>query len=81
MNTTSTAADANRNFSSLLAKVRRGHTVTVTSHGQPVARMVPIGAGTTITSAARTALFTRLRRVRVQQVGRWTREDLYEESR
>lgn len=26
-----------------LAEVRSGHTVTVTDHGQPIARIVPIG--------------------------------------
>jgi prevent-host-death family protein len=26
-----------------LAEVRAGHTVTVTDHGQPVARIVPVG--------------------------------------
>jgi prevent-host-death family protein len=81
MHTSATAANANRNFSSLLAEVKRGRTVTITSHGQPVARMVPVGAGTSITSAARKALFSRLRGRRVQQVGPWTRDDLYEESR
>jgi prevent-host-death family protein len=26
-----------------LAEVRSGHTVTVTDHGQPIARIVPVG--------------------------------------
>lgn len=26
-----------------LAEVRAGHTVTVTDHGQPIARIVPVG--------------------------------------
>ncbi|GAA2184828.1 hypothetical protein GCM10009785_34280 [Brooklawnia cerclae] len=29
-----------------LASVRNGHTITVTDHGRPVARIVPIGAPT-----------------------------------
>ena len=36
------AADANRSFSSLLRCVREGHSVVVTSHGKPIARIVPI---------------------------------------
>ncbi len=81
MHTSATAANANRNFSGLLAEVKRGRTVTITSHGHPVARMVPVGAGTNVTNAARAALFARLRRGRLQQVGCWTRDDLYEELR
>lgn len=29
-----------------LAKVRDGHTITVTDHGRPVARIVPVGVPT-----------------------------------
>lgn len=36
-----TAAEANRNFSKLLRDVDRGETVVVTSHGTPVAELVP----------------------------------------
>lgn len=78
---TATAADANREFSALLARVKRGQSVTITSHGEPVARMVPVGAGATVTQAARVSLFTRLRGARVQTVGRWTRDELYEGDR
>lgn len=34
------AADANRQFSLLLRRVREGHSYVVTSHGKPVARLV-----------------------------------------
>ncbi|HWD81102.1 MAG TPA: type II toxin-antitoxin system prevent-host-death family antitoxin [Kribbella sp.] len=34
------------NLSRHLAEVRSGHTVTVTDHGQPVARIVPVGQPT-----------------------------------
>ena len=34
------AAEANREFSSLLRGVREGQTFVVTSHGKPVARMI-----------------------------------------
>lgn len=81
MNAAISAADANRNFSSLLGQVKGGRTVTITSHGRPVARMVPIGAGNGVTAAARTALFGRLKAARLRQAGTWTRDDLYEESR
>lgn len=31
-----------------LASVREGHTITVTDHGRPVARIVPVGTPTTL---------------------------------
>jgi prevent-host-death family protein len=72
------AADANRSFSRVLREVRDGRAFTVTSHGRPIAKIVPIGADYTVTSAARAALFARLRSAPVQRVERWTRDDLYE---
>ncbi len=36
------AADANREFSKILRTVREGETITVTSHGEPVAVISPI---------------------------------------
>lgn len=33
-------------LSAHLAKVREGHTITVTDHGRPVARIVPVGEPT-----------------------------------
>ena len=35
------AADANRKFSLILRGVRDGHSYVVTSHGRPVARIIP----------------------------------------
>lgn len=37
-----TAAEANRDFSKLLRSAREGDFFIVTSHGTPVARLVPI---------------------------------------
>lgn len=34
------------NLSKHLAEVRTGHTVTVTDHGKPIARIVPVGVPT-----------------------------------
>ena len=73
------AADANRSFSSLLRRVREGRSVVVTSHGKPVAKIVPIGEADARTAqGARAALLTRLRDEPVVKVGRWTRDELYE---
>lgn len=72
------AADANRQFSTILRQVRDGRAYTVTSHGRPVARIVPISSQYAVTIAARTALFARLRSSPVHPVGTWTRDELYE---
>ena len=71
------AADANRRFSELLRTVKRGRSVLVTSHGRPVARIVPVEDDRTM-ARARSALFARLRAERVVKVGRWMRDELYE---
>ena len=51
------AADANRNFSAVLRHVRGGRSVIVTSHGRPVARIVPFERGDRVESTARSLLF------------------------
>ena len=49
------AAEANRQFSSVLRQVRDGRAYTVTSHGRPVAKIIPITAEHAVTAAARAA--------------------------
>ena len=75
------AADANRNFSQLLREVRKGGSYVVTSHGKPVARIVPANGQQVMATSARRALFDRLRSQRVSDIGHWTREELYEDVR
>lgn len=72
------ATDANRRFSELLRTVRGGASVVVTSHGKPVARMVPVVGHDAVAARARDFLLTRLRKARVVDIGRWTRDELYE---
>lgn len=80
MEDTISAADANRSFSSVLRRVREGRHVVVTSHGKPVAKIVPIGEQDDATARrARSALLSRLRAELVMDVGRWTRDELYED--
>ncbi len=50
----------------------------MTSHGKPVARIVPVVEDDRTMASARTALFARLRAERVVKVGHWTRDELYE---
>jgi len=73
------AADANRKFSLLLRRVREGRSYVVTSHGKPVARIVPTTGGEDM-ARARTALLARLEKQPVVKAGRWTRDELYEDE-
>jgi prevent-host-death family protein len=75
------AADANRRFSLLLRGVREGRSYVVTSHGKPVARLIPAGKHDNVSSSARSVLLSRLERQPVVNVGRWTRDELYEDDR
>ncbi|MFY9802168.1 MAG: type II toxin-antitoxin system prevent-host-death family antitoxin [Candidatus Acidiferrales bacterium] len=72
------AADANRKFSELLRAVREGRSYVVTSHGKPVAKIVPVEKNGGVTPGARRALLKRLQSQRVVNIGRWTRQELYE---
>jgi len=75
------AADANRKFSHILRSVREGHSFVVTSHGQPVARIVPAERHGKVAAVARAALLARLERQPGVNAGRWTRDELYEDER
>jgi prevent-host-death family protein len=84
------AAEANRSFSKLLAQVRDGKSFVVTSHGKPVARLSPVDEKAAEEAAAelvaREERWQRhLERLRTQPLaekpaGKWTREELYEDS-
>lgn len=70
------AAEANRRFSQVLREVREGHSYVVTSHGKPVARIAP--AAEAHTEKTRERLLRHLRAQPVRNIGRWTRDELYE---
>jgi prevent-host-death family protein len=71
------AADANREFSKLLRQVREGETITVTSRGEPVAVIAPVGeASRPGQDGAKAALLARLRAHAPAGVS-WTRDELY----
>jgi prevent-host-death family protein len=79
-----TAAEANRHFSRLLRTVQSGRSVTVTSHGRPVARIVPLEPSNDAEAAERRrvawrALMDRLKsQPAIEQPRNWTRDELYE---
>jgi prevent-host-death family protein len=79
------AADANRKFSELLRGVRKGRSYLVTSHGQPVAKLVPASQDVRSAAGARSVLLDRLKsQPAVKQAKarrRWTRDELYEDDK
>ncbi len=79
------ASDANRKFSELLRGVRKGRSYVVTSHGEPVAKLVPAAQDGHIAAGARSALLARLK-LQPAVKGfkarrRWTRDELYEDNK
>ncbi len=74
------AADANRKFSKLLGAVREGQSYVVTAHGKAVARIIPAARDGGVARAARATLLKRLRSEPVVTIGRWTRDELYEDE-
>jgi len=60
--------------------VQKGRSVTVTSHGKPVARIIPVGEEEPAAKGARSAIFARLRKERPVKVDRWTRDELYDDT-
>ena len=66
-----------------LSPTRRseGRSYVVTSHGKPVARLVPASRRDDVARTARATLLARLERQPVMNVGRWSREELYEDDR
>ena len=77
-----TASEANRSFSELLRGVEHGQSVAVTRHGRTVARIVPAEAAETEAKEARArrlqAYLKRAARRPVIDIGRWSRDDLYQ---
>lgn len=78
------AADANRNFSELLRGVRKGRRYVVTSHGKPVAKLVPADVDERAARSSRTVLFERLQSQKPLKGSaarrRWKRDELYEDA-
>ena len=73
------AAEANRSFSRILRDVQHGDTFVVTSHGRPVARIVPFSAESLARAAAWARLMAGLENRPAVDIGPWSRDDLYDE--
>jgi prevent-host-death family protein len=80
---TVSAADANRHFSKILREVKAGGTVVITSHGEPVARIEPVsevGSDEERRQEAWRALLDRLKGQPALNLGRFNRDELYEDD-
>ena len=74
---TVSAADANRQFSSVLREVAKGEIFTVLSRGRPVATITPARSEDDQRQAPRHSLLKRLRKQKALGARNWTRSDLY----
>jgi prevent-host-death family protein len=78
-----TAAEANRQFSSLMREVADGETVIVTSHGRNIMKMTAVGEEDETLTERRSAhrrLMEYLRSQPRRPAISWTREELYEDE-
>lgn len=80
---TASAAEANRQFSRLLRDVVvEGRTVTITSRGKPVAKLIPIDDATARAEweQSKREIFERLEKQPAMNRGPWSRDDAYEDG-
>jgi len=78
-----TAAEANRQFSSLMREVAAGETVIVTSHGRQLIKMIAVTEEDNERAERRAAhgrLMEHLHSRPHQPGVTWTREELYEDE-
>ena len=75
---TISAADANRQFSSVLRAVAAGERYTVLSRGKPVATIAPVEAGMADRRIAKAQLVERLQQQAPSGSRTWTRDELYD---
>ena len=75
---TVTAAEANRQFSSVLREISHGEIFTVVSRGKPVATIAPAKSADAQQRAAKAALVDRLRKQEASGERNWTRDELYD---
>ena len=73
------AAEANRQFSKILRDVRQGETVIVTSHGEPVAKIVPAGPDLAGREEAMARLLARLDAQPVLDLPRVGRDEMHDD--
>jgi prevent-host-death family protein len=77
---TVSAAEANRSFSKLLGSVDKGEEFLITSHGRPVAKLVPALHDSVLEAKelARKRLFEYLESQPIRNLPRVTRDEIYD---
>jgi prevent-host-death family protein len=73
------AAEANRQFSRILREVRGGETIIVTSHGEPVAKIVPAARNLFDRGDAWARLRARLKSQSALNLPRISRSEMYDD--
>ena len=74
------AAEANRRFSTVLREVRDGASYVVTSHGKPVAKIVPVTPDDRVADATMAALLARLRTNPILNLPHVTRDEMHDDT-
>ena len=74
------AAEANRRFSTVLREVREGASYVVTSHGKPVAKIVPVTPDDRVADAAMEALLARLHTNPILNLPHVTRDEMHDDT-
>ena len=73
------ASEANRSFSKLLRQVAKGESITVLSHGRPVAMLSSVSNQGRDRELSRQLLLKRLRlQPTREEQHNWTRDELYD---
>lgn len=77
---TVSVSEASRHFSGVLQGVREGNTYLITSNGQPIAKIIPIGSNNRAAETARTQLIARLRELPLAHLGDFSRAQAYDDA-
>ena len=73
-------SEAKAQLSALVEAVLKGDEVILAKAGKPVAKIIPIRADDGAADKARAALLEHLRSQKPMDIGRWTRDELYDET-
>jgi prevent-host-death family protein len=79
MTDTISASEANRNFSAILRRVQQGDELVITTHGRPIARLIPYELDDRAAEELKANLLARLRERPLAHLGNFTRSMAYED--
>jgi len=79
MSKTISLRDANQGFSRCIREVQAGEEFVITRKGQPVARLIPVGGKRMLTAEQETALARLADTSWPLNIGRFNRDEIYQE--